>query len=105
MGQLLHLVSLTEDVGEVSAEDLQQEDVDRCTDFGVDGFGGVSACDQNLREIRRGAGSGGLDGCHGELVLAESAAQHGEQVTHVLPFHVEYQYRADEKCHDLPHRH
>lgn len=80
--------SLTKHVGEVSAGDLQQEDVNGRVEVGVDDLGDVAG--QNFREIGQSA-AGRLDGRDRDLVVAEGAAQHGEEMPDILPFNMQYQ--------------
>lgn len=94
---------LTKHVGEISAGNLQQKDIDGRIEVGVDDLSDVAR--HNLREIGQSAASYRLDGRNRDLVIAEGAAQHGEEMPDILPFDVQYQYRADEERHDLPDGH
>lgn len=76
--------SLTKHVGEVSAGDLQQKDVDGRVEVGVDDLGDVAR--QNLREIRQTAGSYRLDRRDSDSVIAEGAAEHGKEMPDILSF-------------------
>jgi len=38
-------------------------------------------------------------------MIAEGTAQHGEEMPDIISFDMQYQYRADEECHDLPDGH
>lgn len=64
---------------------MQQKNVDGRAEVGVDDLRDVAGHD--LREIGQ-ISSNRLNGCNSDLVLTERAAQHGEEMTDVLPFHV-----------------
>lgn len=77
---------LTKHVGEISAGNLQQKDIDGRIEVGVDDLSDVAR--HNFREIGQSAASYRLDGRNRDLVIAEGTTQHGEEMPDILSFDV-----------------
>lgn len=92
----------TENVGKIRAGDLQQKNVNGRTEVGVDDLGDVAG--HNLREIGQTSAGDRLDGRDGDLVFTERAAQHAEEMTDILAFYMQYQYRTDKERYNFPDR-
>lgn len=78
--------SLTKHVGEVSAGDLQQEDIDGCVEVGIDNLSDVAR--HYLREIGQSAASYRFDGRDCDLVIAEGTAEHGKEMPDIFSFNM-----------------